>query len=146
MKLIFVILIATTLAENGSCPTGDKYCLSCNGTQCEACVFSVLSNGKCVDPNTRINGCVGYLTSSTCAACDMGKNNLITSCPNLTIANCASETAGVCTACKNGKTPSSDGKSCTDTACSDANCDICTVVGTIQACSMCKSGYALDAN
>ena len=145
MKLIIVMFIATTLAENGSCPTGDTLCLSCVDTKCQACVFSLETDGKCVEPTTKIGGCVAYASSSVCAACDKGKNNLGTSCPGVTVGNCLSETAGICTSCKDGKTPATDGKSCTDTACSDSNCAICAVLLGFQGCAECKSGYAMDS-
>lgn len=87
---------------------------------------------------------MSYSSTGVCLGCEEGKNFLVTSCPNVSVSGCLSELAGICTVCSDQKTPASDGKSCTDTKCSDANCDACSVVGGAQLCAKCKSGYALD--
>lgn len=147
MKLIlFLLAVVSTETTNGTCPDKDELCLSCTGNICASCVYSYLSVGYCAKPSKKVDNCGAYVSDGVCYACEPGYTLAsVTSCKKIEINNCLSvDTTGKCITCSNGKKPSADGKSCSETACTDTNCTECTVVATIETCSRCKSGYAYD--
>ena len=145
MKVALLFLIATIAAQNGKCPNADKYCLSCNSASCLSCVNAYLSSGQCVAPTTKVANCVTYLANNVCSSCAPGYVlSSPISCTKSTIANCVAELASVCISCDAAKKPAADGKSCSTTACTDANCKYCSVSAGIETCAVCNTGYAYD--
>lgn len=145
MKII-LFLIATIAAQNGQCPSADQYCLSCSSTNCGACAYSFLSTTKqCTAPTTKVDGCISYSNATTCSACAPGKQLSANACTNISITNCLAVLNNLCVACANAMRPAADGKSCSTTACTTSNCQICSFSSNTELCLSCKSGYAMDS-
>lgn len=69
IKLIAIFLLSTTLHSQLSCPN-DPRCGDCYGDRCLACFDSYAnSSGVCVEPLSKIERCLQYTNSSTCAKC-----------------------------------------------------------------------------
>lgn len=88
---------------------------------------------------------MGYESATKCSGCQEGKTLKAGKCEDLKIENCLVGRDDLCVACKNQKLVAADGKTCTETACKDTNCEVCTLTGTVETCSKCKSGKALQA-
>ena len=146
-QIIFIAFIATSITS--SCATTeDKMCKSCVTGICAVCEHGyndILGGGVCKTPSTSISNCHNYSNATTCQACELGYYLKANACVAIVTENCATANPlnGDCLSCKSGKVYDTATKKCTDTACSAANCGLCSVVGTVQTCSMCNSGYAL---
>lgn len=148
MKLILFIIASIQTIDNGSCPNGDLFCSQCSTTTntiCESCAYAYVTGGKCVKPTTTIANCDTYSANGVCTDCEKGYQLGVNKCTLITIQNClAVDTGSNCIACKNGKKPSADGKSCSDTNCASTNCATCSVILSTEICFECSSGNALN--
>ena len=103
MIKILALLMLTNLFF--SCPEDDKYCASCQGSQCKECWDSYLSEGKCVEPEEEISDCVQYLNENQCKLCKDGyyRTEDLRKCEEIEIENCIRlNSFGQCVLCERG--------------------------------------------
>lgn len=145
MKIVLLLIASIFAADNGKCPNADQYCLNCTSTTCTSCSFAYLSAGQCIKPTDTIANCIDYTANKVCTDCDKGYKLSANACVKIDIANClAVDTNGLCIVCDSAKKPSTDGKTCSTTACTDTNCSYCMISSGVELCGICKSGYAMD--
>ena len=146
MKLVIVFYFISYIESNGSCPSADEYCLSCDGSKCIDCAYTTIVNGKCTIPTAKVNNCATYVAeSSTCLSCDWGFKDSLNSCGAITIPNCIHQVSNLCSTCKDTKIAASDLQSCSTKSCSDTNCQQCSTILNVEVCSRCKPGFAVDS-
>ena len=150
IPLLFVVALAIA-----QCPE-DKYCLSCNGSICEVCIYSYFDNGsnKCVHTKT-IDHCTHYSDADTCLSCAPRYYLNDNKCLPIEIENCiigqkvVRNVSGqnistvVCLACADNILIK-DGECNKTSQCQQPNCKVCSIEQQSEVCIRCQEGFVLD--
>lgn len=156
MKIIFFLALTLPVFNADLSCAGDEYCAQCTDStsttataplNCELCYGSIATTNAttnlttCVAPTTKIDDCISYSAATTCSGCDKGYYLSGNACVEIPLDDCLSynATTKLCLACDE-KVLGADGL-CTDTDCTDDNCEACTAT----SCALCKDGYSFSS-
>jgi hypothetical protein len=127
--------------------------LRCSGIdskgKCTYCAYSYINaSGGCQEPAVRIDGCYSYESETKCLECFWGYlKKRENTCVPLTAKNL--ETCFVsyvsttsCSHCLNSVL-TTNGKCSRSRKCSDKYCEVCYMLGSSEACYICKQGYMM---
>ena len=134
-------MIWVCLMVSPKCPD-DEFCVSCNGSVCESCIYSFLDAEGICQQSQAVRNCLSYESEFMCSECDIGYYLSRNRCIEIRIENCAFVDANepnVCIACQNSILVH-EGACDTYAMCDDQHCDICPTAGV---CSYCKDDYSL---
>ena len=136
---LFIFLTLTLTTQK--CPN-DEYCVSCDGTTCESCIYSYLDTDGICKLTTAVPNCLSYMSPDNCSECDIGYYLLDNTCHEIEVENCAfvdPEEPNICIACYNSIVVT-EGACDSYAMCDDEYCEICPAA---SICSYCKEGYSL---
>ncbi len=137
------LLLLMALAVS-ACPNTDEHCIFCMQNQCQRCIASYLSNGKCVVPTKTVENCATYASDGICKTCryrySVDKNG---QCQPIKIPDCfQSKNDNECEFCK-FNVLARNGVCAETNRCTIKNCDICKLDNGVEVCAMCDPGYVL---
>ena len=147
-QLLFITFVISAITSN-CLLSADEMCASCMLGLCAYCrgSFYDLTSTVCKTPATLLANCASYKSETECNVCEEGYYLKEKVCVAIALENCAYATsAGVCTTCKDSKKYDSVANTCTDTACSTADCKYCMVAATVETCSQCNSDFIVKVS
>jgi hypothetical protein len=140
---VALTLVTLMLGLVSSCPDKDPYCAFCNGVVCIYCIASFPNSlGKCQPSKSVVDNCLAYKSDGVCRGCKFGYELNENKCLKISIPNCYESVDGVCSFCEN-RFLQIGGKCDSGKTCSDSNCQLCKVTGSVEVCGLCLPGYAL---
>ena len=146
----FIYCIEDYYPDNGNCIKAENPIPGCeimyDKTKCFICIkYKMIKDGKCVEPENKINDCTRYLYVNEveeCLMCDNDKYPVYNKCENSPDNNCDERQKNKCFLCKTGFIFIDSGYECIK---SDIkNCQI--LDDNKKDCRFCKLGYELTDN
>ncbi len=148
MKILFLLICHRMLRAEEE--------LRCSGYdskgKCTFCCYSYIdAAGRCQAPEKTIDGCYSYESEGKCLECFFGylkkrdKTCEILAAKNMETCFISYISTTLCTHCRN-QTLTLNGKCNTSKKCSDINCRVCYMWGSVETCYWCKEGFMMMAS